>query len=416
MGIPRQSLIPDAVWESVFVPRGITRYMAETRPYVAYERGDWDKILALDPRLGQETGDEKLDRGLGFLKRAVSQQSGLAIVRHSFLGGLEEPLIQLRPDRPLVTGWRCLGLGQCQRHHMHTTTKSGPRETKYVFPPGPDRAKRIDVHPRGREWWCNSPFFFFVLEGCLKADAIMSADFPTISVPSVTLWDGPDFELLLTKFFALEKYRPRYERRVAFVVSDSDWRDGKGRASICKQSRKVVDMLRRNWARAFWVAPPSVPGEPKVGVDDHLGRLGRTIPELEIVSPQVSPQDGRRIRSWFSGRRGRGRAEEGQQRDYAVLMWLRANCSPDGLAEAFATEIARNLHMSDDRVGRGLRSLVDRGLVKKKRKPEAWCDLQNGVWKNTPTEWQILQRELIPEFPTEPLGPWLPLGPWPGAT
>jgi hypothetical protein len=81
--------------------------------------------------------------------------------------------------------------------HMHR------RAAKYVFPPSgtfevdgivyksklSNYAARVDIHPYARSLFRGADRVFFVIEGCLKGDAVLSAGGPVLSVPSVTLWD-----------------------------------------------------------------------------------------------------------------------------------------------------------------------------------------------------------------------------------
>jgi hypothetical protein len=74
-----------------------------------------------------------------------------------------------------------------------------PDGAKYVFPKGSKYAKRIDMHPLAVGLLRDAKRIYFGLEGCIKADAMLSAILRSrekasvLSVPSVTLWPiGPE--------------------------------------------------------------------------------------------------------------------------------------------------------------------------------------------------------------------------------
>ena len=131
--------------------------------------------------------------------------------------------------------------------------------------------KRIDVHPLARNPISRADIVFFVLEGALKNDAMLSAGVAVISVPSVTLWKPSEINR-----FAWDYLRGK----TVFVVPDADWveKPGVKRAalSVREHLRVVPDV------RAYLAAPPvrfykdmqarGVPGMK--GVDDFLGLPG----------------------------------------------------------------------------------------------------------------------------------------------
>jgi hypothetical protein len=74
------------------------------------------------------------------------------------------------------------------KHHrdgnVHTVHKSLD-PAKYIFPARVD-ARRIDMHTQAALRFANASHVFFVIEGCIKADAVLCAGGAVLSVPSVS--------------------------------------------------------------------------------------------------------------------------------------------------------------------------------------------------------------------------------------
>jgi hypothetical protein len=182
-------------------------------------------------------------------------------------------------------------------------------EAKYLFPPRPwisktatwvdadgatqtrtsrfkDRrvnyAKRIDVHPSALPLVRERSRVFFVIEGCLKADAILTQGEAVFSVPSVSLWDASELpafaaEYLLGKFVV--------------IVPDADW---KSNGAVVTFARLARTFLMRLGVEAVVAAPPTcdqqglhaecVPGEKckRNGVDDFLA-AGGAVDDLVVL-------------------------------------------------------------------------------------------------------------------------------------
>jgi len=74
-------------------------------------------------------------------------------------------------------------------------------------------ARRLDVHPDAVPLLLSAGRVFFVIEGCIKADAVLSRGEAVFSVPSVTLWKAPE----------LEAFAERYlKEKTVFIVADAD--------------------------------------------------------------------------------------------------------------------------------------------------------------------------------------------------
>jgi hypothetical protein len=146
--------------------------------------------------------------------------------------------------------------------HKHTVRRPDPDD---------NNAKRLDIHPWASLLLNGAQEIFYGIEGCLKADAVLSAILQeqrmasVFSVPSVTLWDPeemPDFaqdELI--------------GKRVV-IVPDADWVEN---PRVIEQARLCRTYLRRMGVEDTLVAAPphhikDEEGKVKYkGVDDWLG-------------------------------------------------------------------------------------------------------------------------------------------------
>ncbi len=177
--------------------------------------------------------------------------------------------------------------------------------------------KRIDVHP-----WAmgmlkvagDTDRAFFVLEGVLKADALLTAGEAVFDVPSVTLWRAPE----------LEKFAKRWLRDVTvFVVTDSDIDSN---PDVSLQAFVCVETLRELRITAYVAVPTAEPracrrhGAPrgsKRGVDDYLADGGR-VDDLQVIERERSSG----LREWIEFMRGHARRSDRHQTDSTVIAWM----------------------------------------------------------------------------------------------
>jgi hypothetical protein len=157
---------------------------------------------------------------------------------------------------------------------------------KYVFPPGLN-VKRIELHPMATELLAKAERVFFVLEGSLKNDAVLSAGGAVFNVASVTLWDPGE----------LDRFARAYLRgKVVIVVPDADWFDND---FVDRQALHVRTALRHLGIDAYIAAPPIefmkiVDGKKKdQGVDDFLG-AGYLLDDLIVRGKEA----GRGVYQW----------------------------------------------------------------------------------------------------------------------
>jgi hypothetical protein len=296
---------------------GIDPDVWEARGVLRYERGDRAIKERFEPWLkkGPRKTDDEVDPGT--ITKVVNQSSGLLIPKFAPPGFPPIPP-QLRPDERVITNplptfhhhgpnggeWpvypaeagkiagrqlmpqHVLSPQQAQRHierahdgiNVHVVHAHDPEGAKYVML-GPN--KRIDLHPLAAELLPDAEVVFFVLEGALKNDAVLSAILrdgrrqSVISVPSVTLWDPRELRAL----------EPLLRGKTVIVVPDSDWYENE---QVDAQALYVRTELRLHLdLNAFIAAPAAAEGWDKVGVDDHLGVLGRSLDELQVRGREV---------------------------------------------------------------------------------------------------------------------------------
>ncbi|PWU23558.1 MAG: hypothetical protein C5B48_08425 [Candidatus Rokuibacteriota bacterium] len=233
-------------------------------------------------------------------------------------------------------------------------------------------ACRIDAHPWAAERLDAAERIYFGIEGCLKADAILTTILRTeaeapdrlraamdnlirqrqagpdgdvlaaeetlaalieetkpasvVSVPSVTLWHGDELELFTARYL---------QGKEVVIVCDADgWRPDKPNENVMMQSLLLRSFLRGQGVQALIAAPPFEPGELKGGkplfngVDDHLGEAGRPLGDL-IVYGAEEPQG---TADWVRThpRPGKDDRADGVGRDIDVLAGLAVHASPAG--------------------------------------------------------------------------------------
>lgn len=152
---------------------------------------------------------------------------------------------------------------------------------KYLFLPGTAQA-RIDLHPRAAALIADAERVFFVLEGALKNDAVLSAGEAVFSVPSVTLWRTRAERRRGYAAKELQDFARKYLRgKTVFVVPDADW---VGNPAVDLNALLVRTYLREVLGRSVYIAAPPVGfyehhkgrgDDTQKGIDDWLGPKGR---------------------------------------------------------------------------------------------------------------------------------------------
>lgn len=244
-------------------------------------------------------------------------------------------------------------------HHLGRRDHPDGDDTVHTSPgkdPRANRAKRIDVHPWALERMAEAETVYFALEGCLKADSILTAiiregrNASVFSVPSVTLWDcGAD----------LHAFAQQYLRgKLVICVPDSDWEDPEKDGAVIAQSLYARDQLEA-WlgAGSVHIAAPTphpVTGK-KRGIDDYLAD-GEKLPELVIID--------RRPPAALDGWGSAARRSEGRARDTRMLRFLSLHADETtGEYHAPLDTMARRSGMNRESVRQALISLQEAGAI-----------------------------------------------------
>lgn len=225
--------------------------------------------------------------------------------------------------------------------------------------PKVNRAKRIDVHPRAVEQFAEAEVVYFALEGCLKADAILSEILRTgerasvFSVPSVTLWDCREFPRFIDQYV---------KGRICIIIPDADWQDESKGGAIISQALYCRSAIEE-WVgrgRTHIAAPPMWLGDVRTkGIDDFL-HAGGKLHDLKIVGPRV-PED-----MIFYGFKSLSTSPSGKRRDRAMLRFLSLHADVNGEYSAPLLTIARRVtrkRMDRDAVRQALMNLVETGVI-----------------------------------------------------
>jgi hypothetical protein len=193
-------------------------------------------------------------------------------------------------------------------------------------------AARIDMHPMALEKFAGAEVVYFCIEGCIKADAILSAGGAVLSVPSVTLWDTPELED--------PAFRERFlAGKTIVIVPDADWHKN---SRVIMQARFLQTALAYHGLTAIVAAPPEEVYEanPQIkGVDDFLGLYDGKLENLEVVENIVPMERIHDLVAELHLAHSRPRADA-IARDTAVLMALVAHAN-DGKISAPYSTIAR---------------------------------------------------------------------------
>lgn len=172
----------------------------------------------------------------------------------------------------------------------------GPREEHQHFTKmkyGPNDAARIDVHPKAMPRFRGAEVIFAVMEGCLKADAVLTAirnndlNASVYSFPSVTLGNCPELASFANKYL---------KGKTVIAVLDADWADPSKEGAVENQGRIYQGKLLALGIKSVHLAAP--PQDPKdemdhpifKGVDDFLGAGKGSLDQLVCID--VEPPKG----------------------------------------------------------------------------------------------------------------------------
>jgi hypothetical protein len=225
---------------------------------------------------------------------------------------------------------------------------------KYVFPPGDGIAKRIDIHPLAVELFDTADTVYFPIEGCIKADAILTAILSTgeraavLSAPSVTLWNAKELRWIADHYL---------RGKLVVIVPDAD---GIENDLVTSQATFLRTYLRKWGVEAEIRLPtPPVDGFPedyrarvrkdktykyeRNGVDDHLGNDG-SLDDLVPYDREAPP--------WVADAYGK------------VAEGLSLHAPQDGLYRHSLSTLATVMDISPKTVEREVRRLERLGAIK----------------------------------------------------
>src|SRR6266487_6280873 len=282
-----------------------------------------------------------------------------------------------------------------RRYHKGQSVRGKHEHTRRVKDPEGGRAKRLDVHPLAVPLFEDSETIYFGIEGCIKADAILSEILKTgakasvFSVPSVTLWRAPELDDFVRKYL-------RGKRVV--IVPDADWHKNK---LVVDQATSCWERLLALGVEARVMAPPYDPGDldevtgkPRLnGVDDYLA-AGGTLEELQEVRLGINVWNYQTWKMQQSGRR------DGVHRDAVALGHLAVHADPDGKIRASLATLAKNAKLPERGVDRAIESLERRGAIE----VDGSLEKQFGRWvgKLWVRGWDFVERPtitiLVPEL------------------
>jgi hypothetical protein len=344
-----------------FEGRAISRKVGEARPYIRYEMSDSRRVREHWPQSPQ------------FASLIANQASGIIIPRYAPASlRLAHVPAELRPDRKVKTkSWdhyhgddpnadltlpsgkrlhkRWIRRPEHVKRHIEKehggvnvqTIHRNENWAKYVFPTGKG-AKRLDVHPEAWPKFVNASRVFFGIEGCIKADAMLSSGEAVLSVPSVTLWRAPE----------LASFAGAFQGMVVYIVCDAD---GITNDAVITQALFCRTYLRNLGVDAYIAAPPFTAykrNNELKGVDDHLAH-GGTMEDLDVFERETAHGLAEHL-----AERGKCRFNR-IVRNADVLENLALHAGEDGEIRASLRTVASIMSVHHSRVQRAARDLQE---------------------------------------------------------
>jgi DNA-binding transcriptional ArsR family regulator len=276
-------------------------------------------------------------------------------------------------------------------------------------------AKRLDIHPMALKRLADAEVVYFGLEGCLKADSILTAIIredrkeSVFSVPSVSLWDAPELADYADKFL---------KGKTVMVVPDADWVD---KDLVIAHARFAQRFLYQRGISTYIAAPPLNDDgsfEHK-GIDDFLG-AGGSLDDLVVLercdSPHLTATDlETHARRNVVHKSKRCRRSEAVDNDVALMMTLARFADSHGRVKATHKSLAKILGVDQSTVTRHLNHLKEtrwievEKQVKDAAEEEQWEIIKGavgtkrgyitkeGLYIYGPEEWRDGPRIIVPE-------------------
>ena len=279
------------------------------------------------------------------------------------------------------------------RHHegAEPGTPHAHNRGKVRDPGKPRLAARIDVHPLAVERVLADPVVFFGIEGCLKADAILSAGGAVFSVPSVSLWDAEELE----RFVLAYLIGPGEQPKTVVIVPDADWST---KWQVESQARMCQAALHRLGITDVHVAAPPLSnnGVGTKGVDDFLGPAsGGRLEDLLVIDNETPPGVEVFVRERLDAR---GIRSDRAYRNTRALRALVTYTARNGEVAGALRTVGRLVGMQAETTWRALRDLRDLGAL------ETQGDILDVEPKTNPLAWP--SRELVWTPPPGPGADW----------
>ena len=251
-------------------------------------------------------------------------------------------------------------------------------------------AKRLDMHPFAVPLFGQASRVFFVIEGCLKADSILSLGEAVFSVPSVGQWNAPELQAFALKYLV---------GKTVYIVPDADWSQN---PAVVMQALLCRTFLRNLGIEAHVAAPPGTrtpTGElAHKGVDDfvgprELGGGGGRLDDLVVIRRELPPAFDREVRELGRPRlRGRlpritGLANEANALQNLILLAADGHGEyPKGTLDKNLSQLAKLMgHHHHKNAGRALEKLEEHGLIH----IDGTSETQPGGWKGDYYDWEL---------------------------
>ena len=253
-------------------------------------------------------------------------------------------------------------------------------------------ARRLDLHPLAVDPLESRSRLFFVLEGCIKADAVLSQGEAVFSVPSVTLWEAPELKAFAERFL---------KEKTVFIVVDAD---ALVKGEVMTQAKLCLSFLRRCGVYAYVALPPADRlAEGIKGVDDYLGKGAGRIDDLVVLDWELGEElvlflvEAAEEYSWRHDR---------LERAGAALEGLALHAGESGTVRASLSTVARVMGVRPEQVSRGVVDLIASEAVSVDRP----LRLSRGAWRGDryvrALEWEerptITLREHVRAHPVPP--------------
>jgi hypothetical protein len=297
--------------------------------------------------------------------------------------------------------------------------------TQYVFAKGEDPngrglAARLDMHPLAARMLDRAEFLFFCIEGCLKADSILTGIVldglraTVVSVPAVWLWkrNGKPIPELGDFFRKYALGKP------VVIVPDADWHT---KYAVREAARECKDELEAIGLRCCVAAPPYDPddldpetGKPRLnGVDDYRAD-GRSLLDLCVVERGHTPHlavelvtrdipDLLQAAGHTDGRKNLPLLE-----DAVIAHDTYGQLSYEGKVRRTIRKGARKAGINKNRFDRGTAALVDWGIYEvEDSSMERVYNSYTGLWEYELVRTLQIPEGILPKDPELSLREWL---------